>query len=80
MPHVTVKLFALLQKYLPEGTRGRQAILPVPEGATVGEVLGGLGIERGSIHLVMVNGEQRGWETPLQDGDAVTVFPPVAGG
>ena len=80
MPEVTVKLFAALQKFLPAGTKGRQAVLQIDDGATAGTVLESLGIARGSTHLVMVNGEQKDWDAPLSDGDAMTVFPPVSGG
>lgn len=77
---VTIKLFATLQKFLPPGARGRQAQVEVAAGATVGDVLAGLGVPRSSAHLIMVNGEHRAWEAPLADGDSVTVFPPVTGG
>jgi len=80
MPQITVKLFATLQKFLPVGTKGRQAQVEVAEGATVGEALETLGLAPGGVHLIMVNGEHRSWETVLEEGDAVTVFPPVAGG
>lgn len=80
MPAVTVKLFAALQKFLPAGSTGRQAVLEIDEGATAGSVLESLGVGRGNAHLVMVNGEQKDWDAPLADGDSMTVFPPVSGG
>lgn len=78
MPQVTVKLFALLQKYLPAGKR--QVELEVAAGATVADVLAGLGVPPASVHLIRVNGEQAAPDTTLTEGDAVSVFPPVAGG
>ena len=33
-----------------------------------------------SAALVAVNDEMTGWETPLNEGDVVLFFPPVAGG
>ncbi len=30
--------------------------------------------------LVAINDEMAGWETPLEEGDVVLFFPPVAGG
>ena len=80
MPQVTVKLFATLQKFLPPGTTGRQAVVEFDEGATAGDVLQRLQVPRASAHLIMVNGEHASWEHPVADGDALTVFPPVAGG
>ena len=35
--------------------------------------------ERGAA-LVAINDEVSGWDTPLNDGDEVLFFPPVAGG
>jgi molybdopterin converting factor small subunit len=78
MPNVNVKLFAMLQKYLPAGKR--QAKVEVAEGATVAEALARLGVPAGSVHLIRVNGEQAEPGTVLHDGDSVSVFPPVAGG
>ena len=76
---MTVRLFALLQKHLPEGSRGK-ATVEVPEGATAGDVLSALGVPRHSVHLVMRDGEHVDWDAPVSSGDALTVFPPVAGG
>ena len=77
---ITVKLFASLGKYLPPGSQGRTATLTVADGATVGSVLAALGVPQAAAHLIMVNGAHRTWDTPLADGDTLTVFPPVAGG
>jgi sulfur-carrier protein len=78
MAAATVKLFALLQKHLPPGKR--QAEVELSAGDTVADVLARLGVPTNSVHLIRVNGEQAAPETVLNDGDAVSVFPPVAGG
>lgn len=77
---VTVKLFATLGKYLPEGSRGRQTSLEVAEGETVGDALAKLGVPKETAHLILVNGQHEKWGTALSDADILTVFPPVAGG
>jgi len=78
---VRVKLMAALRGKLPPGSQGGVATLAVEDGATVKILLERLGISGGHIHLIMVNGEQAtDRERPLQEGDEVTVFPPVAGG
>jgi sulfur carrier protein ThiS len=78
---VRVKLMGTLRSKLPPGTQGGAAALEVEPGTTVADVLGRLGIARGHVHLVLVNG---GMETDrqriLSEGDELTVFPPVAGG
>jgi molybdopterin converting factor subunit 1 len=38
------------------------------------------GLENYSASLVAVNDEMAGWQAPLNDGDEVLFFPPVAGG
>lgn len=38
------------------------------------------GLKTEAAALVAINDEMSGWETPLQDGDVVLFFPPVAGG
>jgi molybdopterin converting factor small subunit len=78
---IRVKLMAALRSKLPPGSQGGVATLAVDDRATVGTLLERLGISGGHIHLIMVNGEQAtDRERPLNDGDEVTVFPPVAGG
>jgi molybdopterin converting factor small subunit len=80
MPRITLKLFASLQQYLPVGTRGRQAQVDVAVGETAGSVLERLGVPRDLAHLLLVNGQHRDWDTPVTEGDTLSVFPPVAGG
>jgi molybdopterin converting factor small subunit len=78
---ITVKLMASLRTKLPPGAPGGKARLDLDPGATIDSVLDRLGIPGGHVHLVMVNGEM---ETDrarlLNDGDELTIFPPVAGG
>jgi molybdopterin converting factor subunit 1 len=38
------------------------------------------GLKTEAAALVAVNDEMTGWETPLEEGDVVLFFPPVAGG
>ncbi len=81
---ITVKLYALLGKYLPPGAANHQAVLEAPEGATAFDVMDQLGVPREACHLVLVNGiflepDKRGTE-PLSERDALAMWPPVAGG
>jgi molybdopterin converting factor small subunit len=39
-----------------------------------------LGVPRDEAHLIVVNGVNQSWDTPLSEGDTLSVFPPVAGG
>lgn len=72
---IEMRLFATLRE-------GRGKVLPmeVAEGTQVGEVTDSLGIAREDIAILLVNGRDAALERPLQEGDAVSVFPPVGGG
>lgn len=74
---ITVKLFAFLRE-------GRFKIrdCDFPEGTTVGEVLDCLSISRDymKIGIIMINGRHGVFESVLQPGDVLAIFPPAAGG
>ena len=87
---VTFKLFATLQGYLPEEHEGLKRIgkneLPVvlPEGTTLQALIDRFPMPRALVHLVLVNGEyilpgERSGHL-LREGDAVAIWPPIAGG
>ena len=81
---IRIKLFALLDKYLPAGGEKNQADMELADGATVGGVLKQLKMPPEACHLVLVNGVfvhpgERD-KHKLDDGDHVAVWPPVAGG
>jgi molybdopterin converting factor small subunit len=78
---VEVKLFANLRKLLPPGSSGGKTKLMLENGATLATVIQNLNIPVEMAQMVLVNGEQtREFDRPLADGDAVSIFPPVAGG
>ena len=86
---ITLKLFANLSDYLPTRLEqhrrvGNQITLDVPEGTAVQAVIDRFNLPRGLIHLVLVNGNyilpvERAGHL-LHDGDAVAIWPPIAGG
>ena len=77
---VEVKLFATLAIYLPRDREGNSATVEVPEGTTAGHVVHGLGIPDGTPRIVLLNGRDADLREPLHDGDALILFPPLAGG
>ena len=78
---IEVSLFANLNKFLPAGSSGRKAHLNVPDETTIQALLDRLNIPATSVHLVAINGRhQQDLRYVLHDGDAVSLFPPLAGG
>ncbi len=81
---VTVKLFALLGKYLPTGAADNQAALEVADGATPVAVMDSLNLPREYCHLVLVNGVYvepgKRESLALRENDVLAIWPPVAGG
>ncbi|HWJ24463.1 MAG TPA: MoaD/ThiS family protein [Gemmatimonadaceae bacterium] len=79
---VTVLLFASYADAL-----GRSTVeLPLPDGATVGDVVSGLGRIAGAAGrlpaapMVAVNQSYASYDQVVRAGDEVAVIPPVAGG
>lgn len=81
---ITVKLFALLGEYLPPGASRNVAEMEVADGTTPADVIAKLGLPEKLTHLVLVNGVylapgERAKHI-LSEGDALAIWPPVAGG
>jgi molybdopterin converting factor small subunit len=75
---IHVRLYGVLREKLPANEHGR-AVLELPDGATVSDVLSELDVT-GHFH-VSVNEEMvEDRQTELRDGDQVDVLPPTAGG
>jgi molybdopterin converting factor small subunit len=79
--NVTVKLFANLQQYAPDGVKAAQPFeVEVPDGGTIEELLDVLGIPKRETKVAFVNGRGRAHGYRLQPDDEVGIFPPVGGG
>jgi molybdopterin synthase sulfur carrier subunit len=77
---ITVSLHASLMKFLPAGSSGRAAVLEVPDGATVADVISRLGIPSGHTKMMVSGDEHLELTTALRDGQELSLFPPLAGG
>ena len=77
---VEVCLFATLGRYLPPGTPGDRVTFELPQRTTVGQVVASLGIPPDLETLRVVNGHDAELEQMLQDGDVLSIFPPLSGG
>ncbi|HID51655.1 MAG TPA: MoaD/ThiS family protein [Anaerolineae bacterium] len=80
---ITVKLYGRLRNYRPDDAPGaphHPFSLAVADDAVVATVAARLGIDMGFVAGTAVNGETAQFDTPLQKGDQVSLFPPTAGG
>jgi molybdopterin converting factor small subunit len=78
--NVEVRLFALLERYLPAGSEGDGVSLDVPPGTTVRDVVESLKIPGEPSCLTVINGRDAPPEQVLAPGDVLSMFPPLAGG
>lgn len=76
---ITVKFLATYRRYLPPESAGTTTCA-VPPGTTVRDLLAGLPLPSGEGSVVLVNGRGAPPDAVLQDGDAVAIFPAIAGG
>ncbi len=86
---ITFKLFAMLSDHLPQevdGARreGNAVALEVAEGTTVQQVIDRFNLPQKLVHLVLVDGAyvapaDRGTKA-LMEGEALAIWPPIAGG
>lgn len=81
---VKVKLFALLEDYLPAGSRDNEVEMEVADGTTAAAIVRQLNLPGELCHLVLLNGNylepgERG-SRPLVKDDVLAIWPPIAGG
>ncbi len=81
---ITFKLYATLSDYLPAGQRHNAVELYIDSATTIGDLIERFNLPKKLVHLVLVNGvyvepSQRMART-LEAGDALAIWPPVAGG
>lgn len=81
---ITLKLYAMLADYLPNGAEDHSTQLEVPPDITPHQLIEQQKVPRELAHLILRNGvyvtpEER--DAPaFQEGDVVAIWPPVAGG
>lgn len=82
---ITLKMYAHLGDLLPANAHKNQAEIEVVEDVTLNEIIDRFQVPRPMAHLVLLNGvficdtdrDQRG---QIKAGDALAIWPPVAGG
>ena len=78
--NVTVRLFATFRDFLPQPAAQSALGMNVGEHETVQGLLKTLGVPDDLAKIVLVNGHYASEDTPLTDGDIVSIFPPLIGG
>jgi len=77
---IKLKLFATFREYLPEGNDGHSCMLEVCENTTVDSVLLQMKLPQDIPKIILINGLQKTAAEVLNEGDTLSVFPPIAGG
>ena len=81
---ITFKLYATLSDFLPAGQRHNAVEIEIDPATTIADLVERFHLPPKLVHLVLVNGvyiapAQR-MERTLAPGDALAIWPPVAGG
>jgi molybdopterin synthase sulfur carrier subunit len=77
---VKVKLFATLRECLPESSDGKSCQMEIEETTTIEQIITQLKIPEEIPKIILVNGRNGTIDQTLNDGDELSIFPPVAGG
>lgn len=77
---VRVKLHAILRKFLPADASDNTAVLELAAGATVSDAIARLGIPPKHARMLVSGDDYLTPDSPLREGQEVSVFPPLAGG
>jgi len=77
---IEVKLFATLRDYLPKGSNRFSCKLEVDSQTRVQDILLKLKIPEEMPKIILVNGIHGKQDQILEEGDVLSIFPPVAGG
>lgn len=81
---ITIKLYAMLIGYLPDNAERNVGTLELNPDTSVATVVKQLNLPMELVHLVLVNGvyiyPEEQLNTLLKEGDALAIWPPVAGG
>ncbi len=77
---LTVFLNATLRRFVPGYDPYQGVSLEIAPGTTVSAIIDRLGLPAAEVTLILVNGQRRGEDCPLQGDERVGLFPPIGGG
>jgi molybdopterin converting factor small subunit len=75
-----VKLFATFMEHLPEGTGLEGLTVDMASGTTLEEVYARFNLPEKVQKITLVNGIHQKESYKVQEGDVISIFPPIAGG
>jgi molybdopterin converting factor small subunit len=75
-PHIQLKLFATLRKYLPQHPEA----VPIEPGVTIRDLILQLGIPVSDVKLIFIDNVRSDLSSRLKGGERIGLFPPVGGG
>jgi molybdopterin converting factor small subunit len=73
--NIEVRLFATLRQ-----GRSPQQSIELPTGSRLADVPARLNIGQHEVSIRLRNGRAAEWETPLSEGDTISLFPAIGGG
>ena len=73
--NIKVRLFATLRN-----GRGKELNMQLGQGAVVRRIIEALNISEDEVAILLVNGRDATLDKELEEGDTVSIFPPVGGG
>jgi hypothetical protein len=76
MMHVTVKLNASLRQYGKSVSSDGTFLLEIEENSTAREIVQKLAIPLEKVKMILLNGKGVGFDSILNDGDRIALFPP----
>ncbi|MCS0632055.1 Mut7-C ubiquitin/RNAse domain-containing protein [Telluria mixta] len=75
MVSATFRFYGELNDFLARERRGRSFATPCARAATTKHMIEALGVPHTEVELVLLNGEPRGLDDILEEGDRIAVYP-----
>lgn len=75
MVSATFRFYGELNDFLARARRGRSFAAPCARAATTKHMIEALGVPHTEVELVLLNGEPRGLDDILEEGDRIAVYP-----
>jgi molybdopterin converting factor small subunit len=80
---ITVKLYGMLRRNRPASAPGaphHPFQFSISENSTIADLVRLLEMKDGVVNGSAVNGDAANMDSPLHEGDTISLFPPAAGG